>query len=336
MAGALVRTALRTSLSQIRHVRPVRPRHAGGLVARVYRQVERDFGMLAPPVALHSPAPAALAASWAMLRETLVVPGDAGRPAKEAVAAAVSDANACPYCVEVHDATLRGLVRDPGADPALAELATWARESGTSDGAARHAWPFPAGHAPELIGVAVTFHYLNRMVHVFLSDSPLPPTVPAGARDRARRFLGWVMRGPAVRSSRPGAAIELLDDAPLPTDLAWAAGNPSIGGAFARAAAAIEGGTVPPSVRELVTAELSDWDGQPGGPSRAWVHDATAALPPADRAAGRLALLAAKASYQIDDAVVAEFRAGAPADAALVELVSWASLTAARRVGGWL
>lgn len=333
MAGALIRTALRRSLAQIRYVAPVRPRQANGLVRLVYRQVERDFGMLAPPTALHSPAPNVLAASWAMLRESLIATGTADRATKEAVAAAVSRSNECPYCVEVHDATLRGLTGEPDADPHTRAVATWARHCTTRAGAVRHSWPFPAEQAPELIGVAVTFQYLNRMVHVFLPDSPLPPNIPAGARTRAQRFLGRVMRGPALRDVEPGAALELLPRAVPPRDLPWAQGNPTLSAAFARAYTAIDNATVPESVRDLMTAELSDWDGQPPGPSRAWVTAATATLPEPDRATGRLALLVAKAPYQVDETVVGDYRAGTPDDAALVELTSWASLSAARLTG---
>src|ERR1700722_2652698 len=99
MSATLAQRALRRALDQIRYVSPVRPAAATGLVAAVYAQVEHDFGMLAPPVALHSPAPGPLAASWVMLRETLAVQGQADRAAKEMVAAAVSVENACPYCV---------------------------------------------------------------------------------------------------------------------------------------------------------------------------------------------------------------------------------------------
>src|SRR4051794_40035248 len=105
MAGSLLHKALRRSLDQIRYVTPVRAPAADDTVARVYQQVERDFGMLAPPVALHSPAPGPLAACWMMLRESLLADGQVQRGAKEAVAAAVSVANSCPYCVTVHAAT---------------------------------------------------------------------------------------------------------------------------------------------------------------------------------------------------------------------------------------
>ncbi|MPZ81266.1 MAG: carboxymuconolactone decarboxylase family protein [Actinophytocola sp.] len=351
MTGRLIRTALRSALNGVRYVAPVRPRAATGSTAAVYRQLEHDFGMLAPPIALHSPAPAVLAAAWTMLRESLVVTTSVSRVTKEAVAAAVSLGNACPYCVEVHSAALGGLHVGPEsgalaagelagiADPGIRAVATWARESGTRLGAAGRRRPFPAAHAPQLLGVAVAFQYLNRMVHVFLGESPLPPQVPAGARGPADRFLGRFLRGPALRGARPGESVALLAPAPLAEDLAWAAGDRHVAEAFGRAAAAVDGAarrSVPVTVRELVAAELSDWDGEPAGLSRAWVEAPALGLPAADRAAGRLALLVAKAAYQVDGETVEAYRRTQPADDALIELVSWAALAAARHAGGWL
>ena len=78
------------------------------------------------------------------------------------------------------------------------------------------------------------------------------------------------------------------------------------------------------------------WDGRPTGLSRAWVADAVAGAAARPAPAGRLALLTALASYQVDQSVIDEFRPREPGDRALVELTSWASLAAARRVGSWL
>jgi alkylhydroperoxidase family enzyme len=347
-----VTKALRRSLAQIRHVTPVRPgRAADQLVGRVYRQVERDFGMLAPPIALHSPAPELLAASWLMLRETLVAAGQADRAVKEVVASAVSVANACPYCVAVHGATLHGLLRGGPAtaalaggeldripDPVLRAVAEWAGNSGRQASAAPLPEAVPRGQAPELIGVAVAFQYLNRMVSVFLDESPLPPTVPGWMRGRMLRVLGGFMRTAAGRAVAPGESLTLLPAAELPGDMSWATGTPAVAGAFARACTVVEAAgerAVPPAVRQLVSAELAGWHGESRGISRGWVNDAVAGLAAADRAAGTLALLTAFAAYQVDEAVVDEFRRTAD-DAAVVALTSWASLAAARRVGGWL
>ena len=86
------RVARRAALAHVEHVIPTDPSTATGLVREVYRQVERDFGMLAPPIALHSPAPTVLAAAWAMLHESLLATGTTPRATKEAIATAVSAA----------------------------------------------------------------------------------------------------------------------------------------------------------------------------------------------------------------------------------------------------
>lgn len=373
MGAILTRATSRGTLAQVRHVAPVRPRAARGLVAQVYAQLARDFGMLAPPIILHSPSPPVLAASWSMLRETLLAAGPAGRPVKEAVASAVSLSNTCPYCVEVHSTVLYGLVPGPDAtavgagdvdaitDSRVREIAAWARALGerapedrshrdrspgdrvgdeqAPDRAApaRPGVPFPAEQVPTLAGVAVTFHYLNRMVNVFLGESLLPPGVPAGARAGLLRLAGRLLRPATGKDREPGASLGLLPAAALPEDLSWAAADPCVAGALARGAAAIEAAgrrSVPEPVRELVTGRLAEWDGRPVGASRAWSDEAASSLPAAQRPAGRLALLTAMASYQIGPAVVGDFRRARPGDEALVELTSWASMAAARRVAG--
>jgi AhpD family alkylhydroperoxidase len=308
-------------------------RRARGLAAAVYGQVERDFGMLAPPVALHSAAPATMAAAWLVLRETLLVPGLAGRAAKEAVATGVSAANSCPYCADVHGMTLAAI---PGGGSARDALEEWARTSAT--GAAVRP-PFPPAQAPELVGVAVAFQYYNRVVNVFLRNSPFPAHVPESAKPRARRVLGGVLRPRAGSDPRPGASLELLPAAPVPEDLGWARPNAVVADAFARAYAVTEAAgarSVPPAVRALLRTRLSTWDGQAPGPSRSWLDEAVGGLAEAARPAGRLALAIALASYQVDEGLVDAFRRTAPGDDTLVELAAWASMAAARRASTWL
>lgn len=334
------------ALRQIRHLTPVPPGTAEPLAERVYRQVERSFGVLAPPVALHAPAPEAMAACWMMLRETLVAPGLVGRAVKEAVAAAVSRTNTCPYCVSVHAATLRGIAgRTPAAliaadrigeiaDPVLRDAAAWAREASLSASPDPIPAPFERDRGPEYLGVALTFHYINRMVNVFLEDAPMPPGAPRRGLPVVERILSAMIRSAGRRCGAPGESLELLPEAELPADLDWARGNPDVAQALARAAAAVERAgerSVPDRVRELVRARLAVWDGRPHGARPSWAGDAVASLPAADRSAGRLALLVAMASYQVDASTVQRVRAETGRESAVVEIASWAALAAARR-----
>ena len=340
MGRILSRATRRATLAQIRFVEPVRPERAPEPVVRVYEQVEQDFGMLAPPISLHAPAPATLAAAWVMLRECMVATGQVRREVKEAVAVGVSLTNACPYCVEVHSMALYGLTRPADAlavatgragevsDPELQRAASWAAAGPAGPPAA------PQRQRPELVGTAVTFHYLNRMSNVFLVESPIPPGVPGAARRAIRRAAGQLLRPVLRRPAEPGAALDLLPPAPLPADLAWAAGNPRLSAAFARAAAAVEAAgrrSVPDPVRKLVDTVLRDPAAGPVGPSRAWVGPVVADLPPADRPVAQFALLTALASYQVTPPVVDELRRQHRDDRSLIEIAAWASLAAARR-----
>jgi AhpD family alkylhydroperoxidase len=351
VAGQLLRSALRRSPDQIRHVAAVRPRSAGSLTARVYEQAERDFGMIAPPVALHSPAAAPMAASWLMLRESLVADGLVPRSAKEAIAAAVSLSNSCPYCVEVHSATVHGMSGGASAaalsgdrlaevaDPQSRLLAQWARHSRQRDSAGAER-PFIDSEAPEVIGVATTFHYLNRMVNIFLADSPLPASLPVAARSNAGRVLGWYMGNTADSAHPAGRSLFLLPPAEPALDLTWAAGSLILLDAFARASAAIDAAGsehVPEPVRELVLTTLSRWDGADPELGGGWLSDALAPLPDPVRPVGRLAMLTAFASYRVDRTViqVSRQRRHESDDEALISITSWASLAAARQIASW-
>jgi AhpD family alkylhydroperoxidase len=321
MGRILARLTRGVTLGQIQHVAPVAAGRDGSLVDRVYRQVASDFGMLAPPVALHAPAPTMLAACWAMLRETTIAVGAASRIDKETVAASVSTTNRCPYCVDIHGATLAGLLRRrAGADPRRPP-------EEVADPAERHA---------ELAGVAVTFQYLNRMVNVFLVDSPLPALpdrAAAVARSGAARLLARFASMPVA----PNAALQLLPAADtVPADLGWAAASPRIETAMARAIAAVDAaaaGDVPPPVQRMIGEHLSG--AAPQLPDAVgigdWLDAALRPLPQRDRAAGRLALLTALASYRVTGTVVTAARDAGYDDRALVTLCGWASLAAARR-----
>jgi hypothetical protein len=333
---------------QVRYVTPVTASAAGGLVGRVYAQIAKEMRLVIPPAMLHSPAPQALAGYWMLMREPLLPSTSVDRATKEAVAGAVSVATICPYCVEMHSVSLYDLATAHDADmlaadrveemtdPRLREVTAWARSAHEAPTAP----PVPAWVTPqqcaELVGTLVGLHYLTRMVNVFLSNFLLPPGVTGGPRRRMKQGISRLLR-PALRSDRePGASVDLLPPAPVPADATWAAGNPWITEAVARAGAAFEAAgarALPASVRALVRTRLDDWYGEETGLSTAWCEELLADLPETDRAAGRLALLTAVSSHQVDAATIEEFRRHRRSDTTLVEAAAWAAFEAARRIG---
>jgi AhpD family alkylhydroperoxidase len=338
----------RPFLRQVRHLDPSArdPR-----TAAVRQQIQRDVGVLVPPFALHLPSPDALCAYWAIFREPTY--GPRVDPAtKEAVAAAVSAINTCPYCVDVHTTTLHALGDrtsaaaiaagrpDRIADPDLRAVVAWARASRQPQAPILHQPPFPGQHAPELVGVALAYHYVNRMVNIFATASPFP-AASSRLKPVFRRVASPAFRSLLAREVHPGASLDLLPPAPLPDDLGWARGDPIIADAFGRAAATFDAAgqqALPGPVRQLVAERLGAWHGEDPGLSRAWVASAIQTLPAPQRPLGRLALLAALASHQVDAQVLddARTRHGPAGDQALVAAAAWASFAAARRIGTWL
>ncbi len=84
----------------------VEPEHAPAEVQAVYAEIQREFGTV--PLFFKSMAvnPSVLRASWNKVRGTLLE-GQVPRVVKEMIIVAVSNANRCLYCQEMH-ATLLG------------------------------------------------------------------------------------------------------------------------------------------------------------------------------------------------------------------------------------
>jgi AhpD family alkylhydroperoxidase len=353
------------------------PERAPELTRTIYRQMKRELGVTPQPLTLHSPSAELLAGVWNIFRETLLT-GEVRRGTKEAVAAAVSDINRCPWCVDAHtsmlyasaepgaaDAILRhnesargkkgyygkdgqsrnggdgngssGSSDGPEIASGLRDVIRWARAGRTPGAPILLDPPFPAESAPEMIGTAVTFHYLNRMVSALLSETFMPGG--PWLKGVLRKVGGLAFRSLARAVHPPGEALGLLPEAALPADLVWAEGAPHIAGAFARFSAAVERAgeqALPPEVRALVAASVQSWDGTEPGMSTRWVEEAIQPLSGERQSAGRLALLAALAPYRIDEHAVKEFRLYRQETSVLIGALAWASFAAARRVGTWL
>jgi hypothetical protein len=171
---------------------------------------------------------------------------------------------------------------------------------------------------------------------VFLGDTLLP--VPSALRGVAGHVVGATAGKRMVRPLQPGGSLRLVPQAKLPDDLFWVAADPAVAGAFAGFAAVVEqagSAVLPEPVRALVAARVQAWGGEAMGLSRRWVEEAAAEVQDEHRAAARLALLTALASYQVDARVVEDFRSRYPGDAPLIAATAWASFTAARRASVW-
>ena len=345
----LARSAERSWTSSTKYVTTVDPASATPHQAAVIDEIRRDFGAAVPPLMVQSAVPDLFEALAGLMHATLVS-GRVPRFHKEAVSAAVSRTNQCPYCVDVHTLALDAVDRpdlaaaiqdgahDRISDPYLRGLVQWAASTRQPDSEILKAPLFRMEDAPEIIGTAVAFHYINRVVNVFLPASPLPVNSRLPGLGRLGRQVAKFMIGDAERAQQPIKDTYGGPDVGLPADLSWAAGDHAVRravGLFAAAAEAAGERSVPSAARQLVVQRVQAWRGEDPGLA-AWVEALLTGLDESDAAAARLCLLVACASYRVDEQEVARFRVHHPGDDTLIDAVAWTSFAAARRIGSWL
>lgn len=149
------------------------------------------------------------------------------------------------------------------------------------------------------------------------------------------KILGSERRDTSQLDIEPGRSLSLLPEAPLPDDLAWALPNPRIAAALTRWAAAIDRQTslaVSDTARAAVEDRLREWNGGRMPLSRSWVDQEIVGLKGQDRDIARFALVTAKASYQVDDTLVAGVLGPGCDQERLIRVLAWAAFSAARRI----
>jgi len=217
-------------------------------------------------------------------------------------------------------------------------MVKWASATRSPGAKALLSPPFSQKDAPEIIGTAVFFHYVNRMVSVLLSETPLPSNHRL-VKKIFTRMAGWFFSGAIHRSKSLGTSLELLPESELPADFVWAKTSPNIAGAFARFAAVVDRAgceSIPQDVRDCVVEKVQSWNGKEPGLGRHWVEEAISGLDEKSKDIARLVLLTALAPYQVDKEMVNAFTTHITGDDGLIGALAWGSFTAARRIGTWL
>ena len=269
------------------------------------------------------------------------------RTTKDAISAVLSQINDCPYCEDmlislVHAGGEHGAANDifdgggfEGSDETLRRRLEWVRAIASPRDAHLPPVPFTPDQLPEVIGTLMGMSDINRFSHVIMQDSPV------GAPLGLRRVKSWLLRvfGSELEATRrtglaPGRALALLPPAELPADMRWAEPNPRVADAVARWAATVEregARVIPARVRNVVSDALSTWEGEPMPLDGRWVDDDLGTLVGEERAIARLAIVVAKASYRVTDAMVVDVLGEARDEARFIRILAWASFTAARR-----
>ncbi|MGI9351772.1 MAG: carboxymuconolactone decarboxylase family protein [Rhizobiaceae bacterium] len=336
----------RMSVKTMRYVSAVPTRKAEGLTKKVYDMIKEDFfknGSLTS----RSKVPELMAAIWTGGREAMLVEDKVDRTTKDAISAVLSQVNDCPYCEDM----LVSLVHAGGEHEAAGDIFSQNDLSATEAGLRKVLeWvravaapgqkeippnPFTADQLPEVFGTLLGMSDINRFSHVVMEDSPV--NAPFGlqtAKAIALRYFGSELEITRQLSLEHGRALPLLPPANLPVDMHWAKPNPRVADALSRWSAAVEReskGVISQAVRKTVESSLTIWNGEQMPISRSWVNADVQDLYGADRAIARLAIVLAKAPYQVDEKMAEAVLGEDQDEERFIRILAWASFTGARR-----
>ena len=331
----------------MQYINPVKPSEAKGIVAQIYSQIKQDFGRIVEPFTLHSPIPQLLAGVWMASRESELV-GTVPREAKEVIAACVSKLNRCPYCVDAHSIMLTAKGDKETAqqiineryqnikNPKTRKIAEWTLATLSPDSQLINDPPFRAEEAPEIIGTAVFYHYINPLVTIYLGKTPLP--IPF-FRTPMRQLASIIFKKAVNRPKKLGTSLTLLPKRSLPQDLTWAKSSSNIAGAYARFAAAIkdiEITTVPNATRKTIIQHINEWNPKKQQNNFQCLKETAAKMDSPTKAATMLALLTINEPHRISKDIINNFQRYFSQQTQLLAITAWASFTKATRIGVWL
>jgi len=330
--------------ASVKHVDIVSSGNARGLVQNIYLQMKKEFRIV-PPMSVHSKVPHILAAVWSMSREALVV--GPNRIEKELIATAVSEINDCPFCVDVHTVMLKagGLSIESSLRKSdeFSKIENWAKSTLDPNNEILRNPPFKEEFRASYFGTAIAFHYMNRVVNIFMKEgSPLNMAGGSGwtrglLKSIAARSIGKsILRKTGV----PGMSLQFLPVQSALCEIPWIKNGGTVGHALALFFEILskEGESVFSDLNSKNEIEriVNLWCGEPAPISKAWIKEAIANIDRSDRASATLALLVARCSHQVSDTDIADFRSIHSTDEELIKIVAYGASLGAKRIATWI
>jgi len=272
------------------------------------------------------------------------------RNVKDAIATAVSKINQCPWCIDAHSIMLYGLKNAKVAKAIetgnldvidnlkIKSIIEWALSSRSANSMIIENPPFTKAEAPEIIGTAVYYHYINRMVSVLLNESPLPTNISI-FKGFMKKIAGWNFSPSLRKTKMAGESLKFIRGFDSNNEFSWAKTNERVAKSFAAFRNIIEKLAeeyVPKEVITVLEDTLEDWQGKDSSLSRNWTEKYGTDIDEHLKPVVRLSLLTAISPYQIDKKIISSYREFNPNDEALLGTLSWASFLAATRIGKWL
>ncbi len=348
MLPATLRNAIFEKISGVtmrKFFHPTTLTGAKGLAKEVLVQSQRDF-FINGTITSHAACPSLMAGMWVGGREIALTNQHLPAWLKKAMGAALSEVNKCPYCEDMLLSLTHGAKKDNVANSlrqhameSIHDEETLKRLKWTKASIHRHAVelqdpPFSSAEMPEALGTLIVFNYTNKISDFTMAGSPVPSILRSGAL----KIFGLELQQSSALNLEHGVSLDLLPKAEFPEDFHWAASNSLVMEGLSRWNSVVEEEIDQVLSRETqhsIKDNLRTWSGGKAPLSRRWVEEEIQGHRGAERDKARLALLVAKASYQIDDGVIEQVMDHDVDEADLVRLGAWGAFMGAKTIAKW-
>lgn len=335
---------------QFKYLNNLTFKYTTGLTRAVLDQMKRDF-TLAEPFTISYPSEQQFVYRWMLNREAYLVNTNVTRVLKDAVAYGVSLANQCPFCAEGHEMMIAAsghrqeakLIQDASEQHKgkIFQIADWAKQANNSGNDLVKSPPFSVQEAPELIGTLYCFNVTNRLVNLFLGDSPVPVSKDQKLLWSVMYFVAtrFMMKPFVTRKIESGKSLSLISLPAHENVHSWTQEVPAISTAFGAVLDdlnRIEKKLIPAAIAESINHILQNWNGKPQPPGRQWLNEQMEGTDPAQQPLYKLALLVMFASYSVTEEDITAFRKLYPEDQSLVDLCYWAANKVSIRLLDWV
>ena len=324
---------------------PIDLKNADGLLREVLVQSQRDF-FINGTITSHAASPVLVAGMWMAGREIALVNGHLSAWLKKAMGAALSEVNKCPYCEDMllsltfgaNEKSLANALKENDLNriknEKIKKIMEWVKASSTKYSKTLEEPPFTPAEMPEALGTLIVFGYTNRISDYTLNGSP----VPWIGRDISLKLFGVELQESVQMDLKPGDSLDLLPEEQFPDDMEWCLSNTLVSDSLARWNRVLEDNiaeVLSPESIDCIRENLQDWEGGLSPVSRGWVEDEVKSISASERNKARVALLVAKASYQIDDSLIQQLVSEGMNEFDLISLGAWSAFMGAKTVANW-